>query len=111
MTDDWLFKNFETYLYSHFSRFKKLQIKKTCNWIKSLEIGYREEQVIKIEKPEDLKLKKGSKLKVFSVGSENGKEIYKEKGTVIYRQGDQVAIESLQGGEPIYPGDILVIED
>lgn len=112
MTDDWLFKNFETYLYSHFSRFKKLQIKKTCNWIKSLEAGDRRDQVIKIEKPEDLKLKKGSKLKVFSVEFVNGEEILrKEKGTVIYRQGDQVSIESLQGGEPIYPGDILVIED
>jgi len=110
MTDDWLFKNFETYLYSHFSRFKKLQIKKTCNWIKSLETGDRKDQVIRIEKPEDLKLKKGSKLKVFSVRVVNGKEIlHKEKGTVIYRQGDQVAIESLQGGEPIDPRDILVV--
>ena len=110
MTDDWLFKNFETYLYSHFSRFKELQIKKSYNWIISLEIGENKGQVIRIEKPEDLKLEVGSKLKVFSMKVENGEEIlHEEKGTVISQVGDQVKIEALSN--EIRQGDILVIED
>ncbi|WP_144380733.1 hypothetical protein [Thermotoga profunda] len=108
MTDDWLFINYETYLYSHFSRFKELQFKKSCDWIKPLEEAEQKGQIIKIDKPEDLALYEGTKMLILTLEGIKERNL-KIKGKAIYRKYDHVEIEELD--DVISGNDVLVVED
>lgn len=63
MTDDWCLKNYESFIYSPFSRFKKLQFVDECEWIKIVDII--NDEIFKIKLPEYLDVKDSSIFEIY----------------------------------------------
>jgi len=113
MSDDWCLRNYETYIYSPYSTFKKLESKKRCEWLKLQNTG-KVGSVIKIEKPEDLVIKKGKLFivvpdKLKDMEKVNSKLSGKTKGEVKFEDEQTVKVKRINPGEPFHKGDLLII--
>ncbi len=108
MTDDWCLRNYETFIYSRFSRFKELEIRQGYDWVTIRGRAEKVGQTTNVQIPQDLDIPDATVFRIFEPTNSG---IGKEKGKARFRVDSQVEITEISQGEAVNQGDILVISD
>ena len=122
MTDDWCLKNYETYIYSPYSRLKQLVFIDECRWIK-IHKTLEENSRYRIKEPEYLRIEENTEFNIFEskvqelLENQSRDEKINEsklqnlkKGEAVYKRG-VIEIKHLKDGKNILKDDILIIKD
>lgn len=113
MTDDWCLRNYESYIYSPYSLYKKIVFPKEFKWLTI-------KNKSKINLPENLNIEDGLKFKIYNknckIFKEN-KNIFNEQilkkyvlGECIYKKNKEIEIIETFYGKKIKKDDVLIID-